>query len=462
MVGSRGWFGLAGVALCAAAGVACREQPVAPSRDRIDFGRARARHAADAPLDILVVTLCSVRPDHVGAYGYAAAVTPTMDALAGSGTRFTHAWSNATFTLPAHAALLTGLLPSHAGVMESSDHLGTTMPTLPEVLGLYGYQTAAWAATSSASSFRPGEGLERGFASFADGATAKPQFIDALDTDKPYFALAHFKDAHPPYGGVDPAEDPRIQAWVRQLANPDAARLGSPALNLGPLIGTDANLRKQLYARYDHAVTRADASLGGLLSSLSERGLLQHAVIVVLGDHGESLGEGGVHGHQVATPKVAEIPMIIDLPDGADQAMTVDEDVSIVDLFPTIAALTGASAPATLDGRSLVGALHGEPLTPKAQVVQALARRDTPGGGPQRYTGVEVLAEWPYWLEHRPDTAWSKLYKHGEGWALVDDPTETAKLLADRAALGDAGTWPTEAKPVSAEVRDEIRKAGYW
>lgn len=123
------------------------------------------KEASSRP-NILVFTLCSVRPDHLGRPG----ITPTIDQVAKAGTVFAHAWSPATFTLPAHASLLTGLTPSRAGVLQATDHLPTTLPTLPEVLGTYGYDTYAWTSVASAASFRKGEGLERGFAHFVEGS----------------------------------------------------------------------------------------------------------------------------------------------------------------------------------------------------------------------------------------------------------------------------------------------------
>lgn len=417
--------------------------------------------------NVLVITVCSVRADHLGPWGHPGH-SPTIDKLAASGTVFEHAWSNATFTLPAHAALLTGLLPSHVGVMEASDRLGTAAPTLPEVLGLYGYNTVAWSTVSSAASFRKGEGLERGFASFVQGADSASQgaFYGALSAqDKPWFALVHFKNAHPPYGGLDRTEAPPVQEWVNALAQPHSGPgTEDPAAKLVQAMNMDPVVREQVYARYDRAMEATDAEIARLLGVLDARGMLAGTVIIVAGDHGESLGEGDIIGHQRLLPKVAQIPLIIDRPDGATDTPRVADDVSLVDLMPTVLELVGATLPAGLDGVSLVDLLDGAEAPPRFQIVQSLTRAPTPAGQAQRYGGEEVLVQGPLWLKRSPSGTWARLYRYGAGWTDVTT-TERATLdsmLAERTRRGAAGTWPTQAKPVSEAERAAIRDAGYW
>jgi hypothetical protein len=114
-------------------GVAWAHLHATPERPRVAYGGpVPGRTRADpAHPDIIVITLCSVRADHTD-LGGAAGVTPTIRSLGNSGTSFALAWSNATFTLPAHAAILMGLVPARAGVMEATDHLDEAHPTLPE------------------------------------------------------------------------------------------------------------------------------------------------------------------------------------------------------------------------------------------------------------------------------------------------------------------------------------------
>ncbi len=388
-----------------------------------------------------------------------------IDALAATGTTFDHAWSNATFTLPAHASLLTGLTPSRAGVMESSDKLGAGPPTLPEVLHAYGYTTVAWSTVASATSFRKGDGLERGFDQFFEGGNPREQraWYDALAGDgRPWFSVVHFKNAHHPYRVRRTGEDPRLVAWAFPPVGVTPPR--DPDEVLAAQVRADPTLAAALGERYDDAIRADDAEIGTLLQQLDARGMLDHAVVIVVGDHGESLGEDPAIGHQQLTPTVTAIPLVMSPPPGTSWPAHVTADAGLADLFPTILGLAGAKVPPGIDGVDLAPALAGRADLERVVVAQALRRVGTPGGQPQRYAGLEAVIRWPWWLSHGTDSRTpTTLYRLDSGTPTVtNEPSALRTLLDARATLAPAGAVPTEARPVTDAERKAIQQAGYW
>jgi choline-sulfatase len=292
-----------------------------------------------AGFNLLMVTLDTTRADRLGCYGRAGGTTPHLDALAARGLRFAHAVTVAPVTLPSHATLFTGLLPPHHGVrINSEDRLDAAQVTLAEVLAAKGYETAAFV---SAFVLDARFGLDQGFATYDDrvatatGAAfaqgtnerAGPDTTDAAlawlakrDARRPFFAWVHYFDAHAPYAPPPPF----------------AARFPE--------------------APYDGEVAAVDAQVGRLLGALDAAGLREKTLVVVVGDHGESLGQHGeaTHGHFVYR-SVMDVPLIVANPRLVPVPAVVDGGVvSTADVTPTVLDLLGASDGRARDGVSLV------------------------------------------------------------------------------------------------------------
>ncbi|MSQ03500.1 MAG: hypothetical protein EXR71_16685 [Myxococcales bacterium] len=348
--------------------------------------------AACSGCDVVVISLCSLRRDHVGAYGATTGLTPAIDRIAAEGVRFDSAYAASNFTLSGLTAELTGRFGSSTGVLGWGKGLATGVPTLPEVLGLYGYRTGAF-TIDAASGLRPDYGLDRGFQRMVvispprdtpdgrhgvgkvggGGASAAPAvgWIAAQPTDRPIFALFHSRTAHFPFVISDEgaAEDPTGvlgALWAEGKAG--TARAAMPGMAGGNdfwgLVGgggDDATrLTRQAGAagvaiwrrEYAKAVARMDRDVEALHAALRARGRLDHTVIIVVADHGESLDDNGelLHGgayfdDAVHVPLVVRVPGV---PAGATDAL-----VSHVDLLPTVLDLLGATPPATIDGVSM-------------------------------------------------------------------------------------------------------------
>lgn len=296
------------------------------------------------PANVLVVTLDTLRADHVGAYGYAAASTPALDALARRGARFASATTTTPLTLSAHTSLFTGTFPTHHGIHDNTGfHVDDGLTTLAEVFKAKGYRTGGFV---SAFVLDARWGIAQGFDDYVDDFDLSEDVGPGLDAiqrpgnvtvdralawltakdERPFFGWVHLYDPHAPYSA------------------PAAIASRFPATRDGA---------------YDAEIAFADTQLGRLLDALKADGRLDDTLVVVLGDHGEQLGEHReqAHGFFIYDASV-QIPLIMAGP-GVD-ARVVPGQVRIVDVMPTVLDLAGVPAPAEVQGTSLRPSLAGE------------------------------------------------------------------------------------------------------
>ena len=361
--------------------------------------------------DILLITLDTTRADRLGSYGYNAAETPALDGLAATGVRFDRAHAQVPLTLPSHVSLLTGTYPRVNGVHVNAEaRLGNDLPTLAEGLKQRGYRTAAFV---SAFVLDAVFGLDRGFDVYDDEMGVREQserfeaersadrVVDAalawLDREsaEPTFAWVHFYDPHTPY---DPPPE-------------YAARLADP---------------------YDGEIAFVDAQIARLVRWLEESGKRDNTLIVVAGDHGESLGEHAETEHGLFVyGSTIRVPMILSWPARLPAGTVATADVQLLDLYPTILELTGAPPGGSSDGESLVELLRGRQPGPRA--IYGASRYGEIGYGwaPLRFM---IHDGWKYIEAPRPE-----LYD------LDSDPGETSNLVDDQAAKAtELREWLTE------------------
>lgn len=311
----------------------------------LDIGGGKAIHTAVAgparvPENVVLITIDTLRPDHLGCYGYRAIQTPNLDALAARGTRFAAAVTAAPLTLPAHASILTGTYPPVHGVRDMGGFvLGATPPTLASLLSRAGFRSAAIVGSAALDHYY---GLNRGFEIYDDRmpAAAEPSPVaiperragEAIDKAQAwlaarpagrFFLWVHLFDPHAPY---DPPEPYRSRY---------AGRL------------------------YDGEIAYTDAQLGRLLDGIRREGLEEQTLIAALGDHGESLGEHGETTHGIFLYDAAvRIPFILAGP-GVPPGKVVNAQVRSIDLVPTILAALKLPLPGQLQGNSLWPLLEG-------------------------------------------------------------------------------------------------------
>ena len=335
-----------------------------PSDPRDVVRRLWARQGVEKP-NVVLVTLDTTRADHLGCYGYAGAGTPNLDALARDGVLFAQAASAAPLTQPAHSSIMTGMYPTHHGVrINGSTALGPEQKTIAEALREKGYATGAFIG---AFVLDGRWGLNQGFQVYDDrfdlekhkhldlGSVQRPanEVVDAAlawlegRTKEPFFAWVHLYDPHTPY---EPPEPFRSEFGPRGMAG-----------------------------LYDGEIAFADQQVGRLLSWLQSNGLDRKTAVVMIGDHGESLGGHGegTHGYFVYDDTM-HVPFVVATPFAELHGVRIDGQVSAVDVHPTILALAGIDTAGHVHGRSLLPVMfdprrdtdayaYGESMTPSLQ-----------------------------------------------------------------------------------------------
>jgi arylsulfatase A-like enzyme len=310
------------------------------------------RDPAPAPERILLVTIDTLRADHVGCYGAERAATPTLDTLAAAGVRFAAAVSPAPLTLPAHASLLTALDPPGHGVRHNGIfRLPDAIPTLAERLREAGFATGAVVGSQVLDRRY---GLARGFDFYDDrlaervaGGSGWPERRADRVVDAALALLDHL--------------GPRFFLWVH-LYDPHAA------------YDPPAGFASAFASRpYDGEIAFADSQLGRLLGALRARGEEDGLLVVVTSDHGESFGEHGDETHTYLVYETTQhIPLLFAGP-GIPAGRTIAEPVGLVDVAPTLISLARAKPFPTAAGRDLSGLLSGEGGAPANAYFETLA-----------------------------------------------------------------------------------------
>lgn len=306
------------------------------------YGRAKG---------IVLVSIDTLRRDHVGAYGYARPTTPRLDALAAQGLVLDDAVSSSSWTLPAHLSMLTGADPGAHGGIDLQHGFNRRLPILPDLLRAQGYATRAVTSHLYVSGVY---GLDAGFdtldfrqdrkaAEVADRAMAQ---LDRVG-DRPFFLFLHFYDPHWHYD--PPPETLRLfeQSYGGTLSGnwQDFSRRTRESL-------TPADL-SHLLALYDGEIRYTDDQLGRLLDHLRSRGLDRNTLVLVTSDHGEEFLEHGSWEHQKTLyEEVVRVPMILRGP-GVPVRREAAQAGSI-DVAPTILEWAGLQIPASMQGRSLL------------------------------------------------------------------------------------------------------------
>lgn len=425
-----------GVALSAAGFSSCRGGDATPA--------PRARSSTTPP-SVVLITLDTTRADRIGSYGYANAATPNLDRLAGDGVRFERALSPAPLTLPAHASLMTGRQPFSHGVRNNGHFvLPDDVPTLASIFAARGYDTAAFV-----SSFVLDRqfGLARGFAHYDDaldeapGGTATPleserrgdRTLAAAEGwlrgaargpgGRPYFLWVHLYDPHEPYAPPSP-------------------------------------IREQFAGRpYDGEIAFDDALIGQLLTA-SGYGTGESPLVVVAGDHGESLGEHGESTHGLFVYEaVLRVPLIVSWP-GVLAPGVVARPVRLVDLAPTLADLAGAGVIEGAEGESLRPLLSGKEAVdePPPAYAETYFPQYFMQWAPLR--AVEA-GRWKYIDAPEPELYDVQADRAEQRNLAGEEPARAASLKRALEGMTGAGRGRQAATPLSAEARERLASLGY-
>lgn len=351
------------------------------SAQLVSFAGAGDGTASDGPAsdgrsgpNVLLLILDTVRAEELSLYGNPRRTSPVLDSLAREAAVFTRAVAPASYTLPSHAAMFTGIRPESLGVIPWSP-LAEDRLTLAEYLAQRGYRTGAFVANSFYG--RRYFGLDQGFEKYRDfpldlmviandgwiSRSLKRALLEAVDLpawrgrfrsaerineeflawidgegEEPFFAFLNYMDAHAPYHPPDP--------YFTIFTGSD-----QPFHDV-PDVSAPEELR-QARATYAGGIRYLDASIGDLLAELKYRGLLDNTLLIVTSDHGEQFGEHGLIDHANSLyMDVLHVPLVLRLPKVVPAGTRVAEAVSLLDLPRTISDLVGAGSAVEFRGSS--------------------------------------------------------------------------------------------------------------
>jgi arylsulfatase A-like enzyme len=411
------------------------------------------------PRHLVLVTLDTLRADRLSAYGHDRQTSPALAALAERGVRFDDAIAQSISTPPSHASILTGKNPPRHGLRKlSGEALAPEQTTLAEVLSANGFTTAAFVGAIPLLGNR---GLDQGFALYEEDfpkgmierrARKTNERVRGWMASRPpgrLFLWVHYFDPHYPY--LPPRSYQKKftgRLFARKglpystNANPETTR--EPEVSLPD--AAEIAIMKDLY---DAEVRYTDDALAELFAMLDAAGILEDAVIAVVADHGESLGEHGYYfGHWDVFWENARVPMVLAHPDGRHGGRRVAETVRTIDLMPTLLAWLGIQTPGDLDGVDLSVLIEGETRTHAVRtkdwlLVRRDARRgDAPDSAIRLYRRIDRRAVPEDVSAGHPDIR-DRLAARLEELHDVDDPGESVPI------------------PVSDSVRDQLRALGY-
>ncbi|MHC4216578.1 MAG: sulfatase family protein [Planctomycetota bacterium] len=354
------------------------------------YAKIWPKNAADKP-NILIISLCSIRPDHMSCYGYQRRTTPNFDDLAAESFVFENAITQWPKTTPAFAAMMTGKYCHTTGVMRTpiGQRLGDEHETLAEILWEHGYDTAAFissAALHKKTNLFQGCGVvgELWRLPWAQRyiETSKQALLWLNKPRKsPFFAWVHYNNAHQPYRAIgaptdlfikdkfyDPSKRIRVNSKPLSLPipknHPYAWEILRPDIGgVHPTAALKENPNELAYyiARYDAGIYAVDLLAGDLLQQIRKMGLLENTIVAVVGDHGEGLGHHNYFfGHgRLPYQDCANVPFMI-RPVGGVDSIRVTEPVGIFALPPTLLEMAGIKAPKEMEATSLLPIADGK------------------------------------------------------------------------------------------------------
>ena len=396
--------------------------------------------ATPRPLNLVVVTIDTLRPDHLHCYGYSQIETPNVDRVAQNGVLFENAVTQTPLTPPSHASMFTGLYPTVHHVRDTGGFiLQPSSTTLATILQQQGWDTAAFISSAVLKKLF---GLNQGFALY-DDQMPKPgkghEFLEDAErragetvdravrwldgqSGKPFFLWVHVYDPHAPYTPPAPFAD-------QYKERP-----------------------------YDGEIAYADHELGRLFDAIHKKSPTDRTIIAVLSDHGESLGQHGEYSHGVFLyDSTLRIAFMISGP-GIPAGLRVKQQARTVDLLPTVLELMGARPPAGIQGVSLAPYLAGKKAATDFSYAETLYPKINMGWAELRALRTN---RWKYILAPKPE-----LYD------LSQDPAETnnviqrhaaevEKFQAQLRAIVGKETETVKTSPVDQRTLDQLKALGY-
>ncbi len=460
----------------------------------------------DSRPNLILISVDTLRADHLGAYGYDRDTSPHLDALVRQGILFEHAYSSASWTLPAHATLLTGLDPMVHGALTERSGLPREIDTLADQLRAAGYRTEAWVGTSPYGYVGAAYGLSSGFDDYrhyphpkrhrasliaravdgtilawlghdmANGHDEVDSVIDWLcgADRRPFFVFIHFYDVHSktfrlPYEAPGPFRDRFCPGAPDGFGGCRGGLCASELLHAmasGQEPPFDAAELDVVRCLYDGAIAFVDDEVGRLLAFVDESGLGVRTVVVVTADHGEAFFEHGVPLHLTLHDEITRVPLIVRVPGGV-AGKRAHGLVGLKDVAPTLLELAGITKK-LMQGVSLVPVLREWSVEHEDAVVSVSLRDAAIRDGDLKYIdrGLEKTRRGPapelYRLSDDPHERDDRIAWDTQNAAALLQELDRRRaasaalrtLLLGRDASGEKVALP-------AEEREKLRALGY-
>ncbi len=322
-------------------------------------------------VNVILISIDSLRADHLSCYGYHQKTSPNIDRLAKEGILFSNAFSNTSWTLPAHISMLTSMYSESHGVITDDNKLDENRITLAEMLKEAGYSTAAFVSGPYLNSVY---GYSQGFDLYDDktidfnshreshqGVTS-PKIDKAIQEwlrdnyQKKFFLFLHYWDVHYDYAPPAPYDamfDPNYTGTIDSKDFEYNSRIEP---------GMDPRDLFHIIALYDGEIAFIDKYIGELLSTLKQLGVYDKTLIILTADHGDEFFEHGRKGHRKTLyDEVLHVPLIFKFPPDSNlsDGGRVEQVVSIIDIMPTILNYVGLDPNNEMQGRSLLALAGG-------------------------------------------------------------------------------------------------------
>lgn len=442
----------------------------------ISLGSACAERRGQVPLNVIVIILNAARADHLKMYGYRRNTAPFIEEFAEHAAIFEQAFAQSYWTLPSEASLLTSRYVHSHRVYERNQRLPYQELTLPEILKIYGFQTAAFVGgLDTVASY----GLNQGFDLYDDDTQNKPMgsFKDILpkalkwlkeNKDNKFFLFIHGYDVHPPFVKPSPYDtmyDPGYKGIVDQffLDYNLLKKINHGVLFLdGKTIGLNKRDINHIIARYDSGITYADAFLGEFLKQVDQMGLSGNTIIILTSDHGEELSDHGTFdrfGTKDLYEEVIHVPLIIKHPCFDLKPKRIKHQVQLIDIMPSILDFLGIPINKECQGMSLASLLKDEKAFKEFN--QEVYSEATPDKWAVRtQEGKMIYNNGEYELYDLKGDPAESINLAGRNPGLVYELMQRSDKWLKSMNKGQQGQG--NSIELSNEMKERLKKVGYW
>jgi arylsulfatase A-like enzyme len=362
-----------------------------------------SRQLASVDYNVILISIDTLRADHLGVYGYSKNTSPNVDAFSKDGILFTTSIAQAPSTLPSHASIFTGMLPvNHGAFAANQTPISSDLVTLPEIMRDAGFRTISFNGGGLVSALY---GFGRGFEDYVTRRNDDlmrnkvSQAIDWLDDngDDKFFMFLHTYEVHDPYT----PDQEYLELFESDYSGSLPSDIG--AAELAAINRHDANLTEQdidhVRNLYNAEIRSMDDGFGELIAYLREKNLYDNTLIIFTSDHGEEFGEHGNIGRHFFTlyDELIHVPLIIKMPNSQLAGQIVEKQVRGIDLLPTILGIVDIDFTPDIDGQSLVPQMFKEDVAP----LIAVSQQDTSDAMPPTSirTQNRKLILWPTILD---------------------------------------------------------------